>query len=264
MRERAFKLFQEGQYDDALTLFRSVIEADPKDWNSIYLAGQCCRFLNDIDGAVKYLLQATDINPNEPPMWLALGIAYQLKENWGDAIGALREALEIDPDYVLAFNSLALTQKKMGELEKAAHNYDAGVIALSRSIVESMINAFDNQILPHRGSTNNLWMEYATHAAMHLATSDGNIESIAMPTGETAAEEDRTHRHGGLFWVDQKGADGKLDRHFLPNYFQTFYRSLRRDRLYSQLVGNRGTVLELMGNREESQSHFQEAEDFSS
>jgi tetratricopeptide (TPR) repeat protein len=264
MRERALKLFQEGQHGDALTLFRSVIEANPNDWNCIYLAGQCCRSLNDIDGAIKYLLEATGINPNEPPMWLALGIAYQLKENWGDAIGALREALEIDPDYVLAFNSLALTQKKMGELEKSAHNYDAGVIALSRSIVESMINAFDNQIFSHRGSTNNLWMEYATHAAVHLATSDGNIESIAMPTGETAVEEDRTHRHGGLYWVDQKGADENLNRYFLPNFFNAFHRSLRRERLYSQLIANRGAVLELMGNSEESQSHFQEAEDFSS
>jgi tetratricopeptide (TPR) repeat protein len=263
MRERAINLFQEGQYNDALSLFRSVIKADPDDWNSIHLAGQCCRFLNDIDGAIKYHQQATSINPNEAPMWLALGIAYQLRENWDDAIGALREALEIDPDYVPAFNSLALTQKKMGELEKAAHNYDAGVIALSRSIVESMINAFDNQILSHRGSTNNLWMEYATRAAMHLATSDGNIESIAMPTGETAVEEDRTHRHGGLYWADQRGADENLNRYFLPNFFNAFHRSLRQERLYSQLIGNRGTVLELMGNQEEAQGHFQEAEDFS-
>jgi tetratricopeptide (TPR) repeat protein len=263
MRERAFNLFKEGQYNDALTIFHSVIKADPGDWNSVYLAGQCCRYLDDIDGAIKYLLEATRINPNEPPMWLALGIAYQLRENWDDAIGALREALEINPDYVPAFNSLALTQKKMGELEKAAHNYDAGVITLSRSIVESMNNAFDNQIFPHRDSTNNLWMEYAMFAATDLATSEENIGSVAWPTGETAMEEDRTHRHGGLFWVDQKGGDENLNRYFLPNFFNAFHRSLRRNQLYSQLVGNRGTVLELLGNREESQTHFQEAEDFS-
>jgi tetratricopeptide (TPR) repeat protein len=262
MRDKAFQLVQEGKYDEALTLLRSVIEGDPSDWNSIYLAGQCCRFLNDLDGAFYYLRKATDINPNDSSVWLALGIACQLKGNWDDAIDALRKALQIDPDCVLAFNSLALTQKKMGELEKANHNYNAGAQALSRCIVMSMTNTPDNQILPHRNSRNGLWSEYAMYGAMYLVANEETIEGIAWPTGEMAEEEGLTHKHRGLLWAEHKDHDGKPVRLFLPNYFSTFYMTLRSDRTFSELMGNRGMVLEMLGKQEDAQKHLQEAEEF--
>jgi tetratricopeptide (TPR) repeat protein len=98
MRDKAFQLMQEGKHDEALPLFRQVIESDPSDWNAIYLAGQCCRFLNNFDGAIDYLQKAADINPHEGPVWLALGIAFQLKGDWDASIDALKKALQIDPD----------------------------------------------------------------------------------------------------------------------------------------------------------------------
>jgi tetratricopeptide (TPR) repeat protein len=262
MRDKAFQLMQEANYDEALELFRKVIEADPSDWNGIYLAGQCCRFLNDLDGAVDYLRQASGINPNEGPVWLALGIVHQLKGEWEPAIDALRNALQIDPDYVLAFNSLALTQKRMGALEKSAHNYDAGVKALARCVVNGMSNSSDSPIIPIKGSRSNLWLEYATYGAFHLAANEDHLESIATPSGEMAKEEERTQKHRGLYWTDKKGKDGKPMRLFLPNYFHTFHMTLHDDRIYSELMGNRGLVLEMLGKQEEAKCHFKEAEEF--
>lgn len=263
MREKAIQLVQEGKYDEALVCLRAVIEADPSDWNSVYLAGQCCRFLNDLDSAISYLRKAASINPNEGPIFLALGIACQLKGNWDAAIDALNKALQIDPDYVLAFNSLALTQKRRGELEKADHLYNAGAIALARGIVKGMTNVFDNQIFPHRNSRNDLWTEYAMHGAAFLAVNEDSLESISWPTVKMAEEEERTHKHGGLLWEDRTESNGELVRQFLPNYFVTFQFALRVDRSYSELMGNRGLVLEMLGKQEEAQKHFEEAEDFS-
>ena len=264
MRDKAFQLIKEAKYEEALALFRQVIELDPSDWNCIYLAGQCCRFLNDFDGATDYLQKATDINPDDGPIWLALGIAHQLKCEWEPAIDALRNALQIDPDYVLAFNSLALTQKRMGELEKADHNYNAGAKALARCIVRSMTNAPDNQILPHGNSINGLWLEYETYGAIYLVANDKNtetIESIAWPTGEMAIKEERTQKHKGLLWDDCKDSAGKPVRLFLPNFFNTVFNKLSRDQTYSELMSNRGLVLEMLGKQEQAQKHFEEAEE---
>ena len=47
-----------------------------------------------------------------------------------------------------------------------------------------------------------------------------------------------------------------------PNYFNTFCARLRADPLYANLVGNRSTVLRLMGNIEQADQHLKEAEDF--
>lgn len=261
MRDKAFQLIQEGKHDEALPLFRQLIEADPSDWNAIYLAGQCCRWLDNFDGAIDYLQKAVDINPNEGPVWLALGIAFQLKGDWDNSIEALKKALQIDPDYVLAFNSLALTQKRMGELEKADHNFQAGVLALARQIVKSIPNSPENPIFPHGSSTHNLWLEYAMKVGLHLAIED-NLESVAWPTGEMAEEESQTHKHEGLLWVDHKDMDGKPLRVFLPNFYNAFRVTLQSDQIYSNLMGDRGLVLEMLGKEDEAQKHFQEAEEF--
>ena len=262
MRDKAIQLVQEGKFNEALVLFRSVIEEDPTDWNAVYLAGQCCRYMGNYDKAIDYLRRATELNSIEKSVWLALAIAYQLNENWDNAIKAIKRAFEIDPDYVPAFNTLAMTQKRMGQLEKADHNYDAGAKALARCIVKDMSNSSDSLIIPIRSSRNDLWLEYALYVAL-LAAIEDHIESIATPNSEMAMAEERTQKHKGLFWIDQEGQDGKTFRLFLPNYFNTFQTTLRSDRTYSELMGNRGLVLEMLGQQKDADKHFQEPEDFS-
>ncbi len=224
--------------------------------------GQCCRFLDDIDGAIKHLSRAAELERDEPSIFLALGILCQLKPHWDDAIDAFRRAIEIDPDYVLAYNSLALTQKKRGELDKALHNYDAGAKALARRSVKAMRNTRTSPILKHRDTVGTLWVEYASFAALYLASSAEGINGIAWPTGEQALEEDRTEKHSGLYWIDVPNDKRETVRLFQPNYFNTFRELLKRDTAYSNLIGNRGTVLELVGRNDEPRQHFDEATEF--
>jgi predicted RNA polymerase sigma factor len=51
-------------------------------------------------------------------------------------------------------------------------------------------------------------------------------------------------------------------RLFLPNYLDTFRELLKRDAAYSNLIGNRGTVLELLGRGDEARRHIDEASEF--
>ena len=85
---------------------------------------------------------------------------------------------------------------------------------------------------------------------------------MAWPTGEQALEEERTEKHGGLYWIDVANDKKETVRLFLPNYFNTFRESLRKDSAYANLTGNRGTVLELLGRHEEARQHFDEATEF--
>ncbi len=255
--------FMKGQrFGEALHLLRRAIDHDPSQWNAWYMAGQCCRFLNDIDGAIKHLARAAELKRDEPPIFLALGIAYQQKTQWDDAIDAFRHAIEIDSDYDLAYNSLALTQKKRGELDKALHNYDAGAKALARRIVKAMRNTRTSPTLKHRDTVGTLWVGYASYAGLHLASSVEGINSIAWPTGAQALEEERTEKHAGLYWIDVPNDKRETVRMFLPNYFNSFRELLKRDAAYSNLIGNRGTVLELLGRHEDARQYFDEATEF--
>ena len=261
-RDRAIQQMKAGDYSSALSLFQALVRWNPTDWSLHYMAGQCCRFLNDFDSAIAHLETAAELRPDEPTTFLALGIARQLNHSYAPAIEAFKVALRLDPDYDLAFNSLALTQKKMGHLDLALHNYDAGIQALARRIAKGMKNDRASRIFKHRQTPHNLWLEYALKAAMHLCSVSSRIDSLAWPTGEQAAEEERTEAHGGLYWLDTRGPDGRTTRLFLPNYLNTFREALKREPDYSNMLGNRGIVLELTGRLEEADSHFEEARYF--
>jgi len=99
---------------------------------------------------------ANDLLPRQPSVLLGLAIARQLNVEYPAAIDAIRQALEINPDFVNGYNTLALTQKLMGAYEKSAHNYEAGLKALARVIAKSMHNAEDSSRLPHWQSRNHL------------------------------------------------------------------------------------------------------------
>ena len=168
----------------------------------------------------------------------------------------------MDADNELAYNSLALTQEKSGDLDEALRNYDAGIKALVRRIVKAMQNSRDNPVFKHRDTSGSLWTEYAMFGAMYLASVTGDADHVAWPTGEQAMEEERTERHAGLYWVDSPNEEDEIVRLFLPNYFNTFRETITQDTAYATLVGNRGTILESLGRHDEARKHFQEADEF--
>ncbi len=261
-RDQAIALMDQQRFADALVIFKQLLTNDADDWSLLYMAGQCCRFQNDLKGAINYLRAAATMNTREPRILLALGIAQQLNRAFAGAIDSLRHARELDPDCVLAYNSLALTQKKTGDLEHALHNFDAGVKALSRSIVKKMNNSRANNIYKHKDSRQNLWLEYALFGAMYLCSTTGGIDGLAWPTDDQAADEERTERHAGLYWTDNRSNENKNTRLFLPNFFNTFRETLRVDAIYSNLIGGRGTVFESLGQQTEARKHFEEADEF--
>jgi hypothetical protein len=147
-------------------------------------------------------------------------------------------------------------------LDKALHNYEAGLKALARRIARSMHSDKSNPILQYRNTRGQRWIEQATYAALWIVSLAPDIDAMAWPTGEQAMEEERTEPNGGLYWLDKSDEQNKRVRLFLPNYFTTFREELKRDRAYATLIGNCGTVLQLLGNENEAQQHFQEAMEF--
>lgn len=262
LRDQAIDLMTRQRFGEALPLLRQCIQDDPAWGNSWYMAGQCCRFLGDIDGAIPYLERAAELNSDEPPVYLALGIAYQHKKQWTSAIAAFRRALEIDSEYEFACNSLALTQMKCGELEKALLNYDVCANLVARRIVKSMRNSHTSPIFKHRETVGTFWLGYVMKAMLFLASNVEHIAGIGWLSGEQAIEEEQTERHAGLYWTDTHNEKNQTERLFLPNYFSSFRELLRQDALYSNILLSRGMILELLGQVDEARQHFVEAAEF--
>ena len=150
-----------------------------------------------------------------------------------------------------------------GQFEKASLNYEAGAKTLVRCIVKRLVNDRSSKILPHRMTTYNLWTDYALEGALFVGV-NANVDKVEFPFGNFAEREEKTQRHGGLFWVDTQNEDGTKVRMFLPNFFNTMFEELSKNFAFSNFLGNRSTVLRLMGQKEEADKHLQEAQELSS
>lgn len=260
--DESARLIRLGLYDQAAVRLRPCIEVEQPSWNALYLLGQCHRFLNQFDEAIRLLDLAAQTAPAQAPVFLALGISFQLNGQLDQSQRVFLKAIEIDPDYALAYNSLALTQKIAGEFEKALHNYDSGCKALARRIVKSLVNHRSSRIFKHRDTVGSLWLEQALYGALYLATERDGLHKIAIPSGDTASAEEATEKNGGLYWQDSINADSERVRFFLPNYFNTVREAFKSEPTYANLLGNRGTVLELVGRGDEARAHADEATSF--
>lgn len=249
---------QELKFNDALLILLELLNDNKDDWSLYYMVGQCNSMLQNYDDAIDYLNYSLELNSNEAPVWLSLGIAYQKKSLYEKAVQAFVNAIKIDRNYSLAYNSLAYTQfKYLGNLEHALHNYEGAIIAYSNSVIKNMVNDIDNMILKTFEIEGKLWIEYAMHAAMYLCALEG-IRDLFFPTGQQAEAEERYEYHKGLYWTDK---DNK--RLFLPNYFNTFKEILKTEKQYHLMLYNKAEVLQALGKGIEAKLHFNEAEIFS-
>ena len=259
---QAEALVRARRYQEALEILRPLLHASRPDWNALYLAGQCYRALEEPEVAADLLMRASRLATDNPAVFLALGIALQMSGHYVDSGSALGRAIVLDGDYALAYNSLAMTQKLAGDLDRSVATYDAACKALTRRIVKGFRNERTNPVAPGLAIVGTLWLEQARYGAVFLAAGDSRVSGVAWQEGPTDSETDRA-RYAGLYWDVAVDEDGRRSRVFLRNYFRTFAHTLRRDGTYAVLLGNRATVLTQLGRGRDAETHLSEAREFS-
>jgi len=125
MFSEGLRLYQEGKADEALNIFRKVVEMNPKDGESWIYIGTILLSKNDYDGAISALekgLAQSLLGPIAALGWVNLGVAFQLgRKDFAKAIEAYERALAFKPDMPEAHYNLIfahLTQNKFAEAVK--------------------------------------------------------------------------------------------------------------------------------------------------
>ena len=252
------ELIQNGRFEEAEDILDSAITTAPTDGDLWHLKGQCLRFQENYKEAIACHQKAADMLPDIAPVLLALGVSQQLNGDLDAARQTLISAHNLDSDNSAVLNSLGMTFKLLGRLEEADQAYVGGLRAHARSIVGSFENSRESPLAEFEDIAHNLWAEYALYGATFLATNIQGISSLALPDSEFAIKEACSKEHGGLFWKVVESDNGRA-LFLLPNFLDSFRDRLYGDVVYSNLLGNRGTVLRMSGDVEGSKQHISEA-----
>lgn len=185
-------------------------------------------------------------------------ITLQRQDRYKEAIALFDEVISIDPRRESAYNCKGLTLKMAGQPKAAIDCYELALDVLCGKLFRGLTNDYDNPIVPWKQVSGETWSSWVMKTALYTSCHEQNITSIGWPTGETAAEEERTRNHGGLLWVDAKEDSGVL-RVFLPNYFHTMRERLTETKVFSRILNNIGGALMNMGKHTEAGLKLYEA-----
>lgn len=199
-RDTAIGLMQLNKFAEALPFFVRLIDASPSDWSPYYMAGQCFRFSNQLPESVRSLSKAASLNPNEPQVFLALGIARQLTENYELAVEALEQAIRLDPQLFPAYNSIGLTYRKIGNFRKALEWYSRAaetiVATVSDKVHREREKCFREEIID--GKKTLVILPYTLEKTHEMLRSDptyaivkNNIGVCLIELGETASAREQ-------------------------------------------------------------------------
>lgn len=105
-----------------------------------YLLGMALVQAGDVAAAFDPLKEAERLEPNEPPILVALGTALNERKLYSEAKPPLLHALSLAPDSVEAMAALAEAEEGLGELQEAeAH--------VQRALVRSAADATANRVM---------------------------------------------------------------------------------------------------------------------
>ena len=269
--EEIREIFDNKKFDEVieklLPLLKNIKDNKQTDipvWNIYYLIGQSYRFKEDYKNASSYLKKSVETFEN-PSNLKALGIVYHQVGSYNEAIKLHTKSLGLDDTQPSTWNSIGISQKYLKQYDKAETNYETAINVHLKNIVKSLNNSKNSVFYPHSDDMFKapLFTKYAMDAAIFL-TVKKNYDSISAPFGAAAEAITVDESKKSLYWSEQITKDGKKTFLIMPNFFNTFFYSLFKNKTYFMLIGNKAEVLELQGKEDETKKYWTEANLFKS
>jgi protein O-GlcNAc transferase len=137
--EKAQRLHQSGQLDQAEEIYRKILAADPADGMATFLLGQLFQQKRRTSDAIEKLTEAIQLQPNFPEAHHQLGVAHHAAGDYSAAFACIRTALQQRPRYAVALNSLGITYQATGDYPRAMESFRAA-LAIQGDLQWALIN----------------------------------------------------------------------------------------------------------------------------
>ena len=151
LRENAAKLFNQGKFEDVITLLTDEVMETQKD-AELYAWRARANHKSGYNVAVTMLFaeKAIDTDPNYFMGYFARACAWDIKKENDKSIADYTKAIELNPDSADAYFNRGLAWQSKKEKDKANADFDKAIVNYSKDI---KINPDDAEIYVWRGST---------------------------------------------------------------------------------------------------------------
>lgn len=117
----------QGDVGGAESALKRAIALDPNDAKAYHWYGDMLIYgLGNPGAAIPMLRKARQLDPLSPVIVITLGEAYSAAGQMAEGLRLYRKALEIDPDFLSAFNWLGIGYLSLGDADTAAYWLEEG------------------------------------------------------------------------------------------------------------------------------------------
>ncbi|MBI3903498.1 MAG: tetratricopeptide repeat protein [Nitrosomonadales bacterium] len=120
---QAIALQQAGQLDEARSIYRSLLIANPNDSDALHYLGLIAFQKEEYAEAANLIEQAVKLNGKVPGYHYNLGNTYRRLNQTEAAADAYLEAIRLDPRFLTAHVNIGNVLRETGKLEAAAKHY---------------------------------------------------------------------------------------------------------------------------------------------
>jgi tetratricopeptide (TPR) repeat protein len=108
-----------GDYQDPVKLWGSVVRADPENYRALNNLATALKSRGELDAALAHLRRASEVEPDSSEIAYNLGDVLRRAGRPEEAVAMLQRALELDPRSAQARNGLGLAYESAGDFERA-------------------------------------------------------------------------------------------------------------------------------------------------
>ena len=128
MLYQGFELLQCGQFEKAQPIFKSILEIDPKNFDSLQLLAFISIQTNQWNSAFDFYARALEIDPNNPLVLSNQGVVlYELKR-FEDALLIYDRSIELKQDSAEAYSNRGNVLQELNRLEDALLSYEKAIL----------------------------------------------------------------------------------------------------------------------------------------
>ena len=125
--QTATNLFQRGEYEKALLLYKKVLKTRPERKDTLFQIGFILEKLNDTPGAQAAYIAHLKNQPNDSTALIRLGVLYKKLGFFEKAIVPLQKAAKKQPKNAELFFDIASIYQKLDQKEQAAESFQKAV-----------------------------------------------------------------------------------------------------------------------------------------